>query len=88
MKKNSAQIEKEICEILKRINPQLTKQAILEIRRGKSITDLKIIDSLNLVALLCELENSFGIQLGPEDVAIENFQTLETIKKILRSKAP
>lgn len=88
MRKNSAQIEKEICEILKRINPQLTKQAILEIRKGKSITDLKIIDSLNLVALLCELENAFGIQLDPEDVAIEKFQTLEAIKKILRSKAP
>lgn len=86
MKKNPQILKKEICEILKRVAPQITKQTLREIQNGKSITDLKVIDSLNLVALLCELELVFGVKLEPEDVSIEKFETLEKIIKILQAK--
>jgi len=86
MKTNPQNFKKEICKILKRVAPQITKQTLREIQNGKSITDLKVIDSLNLVALLCELEAVFGVKLEPEDVSIENFETLEKITKILQAK--
>ena len=86
MKTNPQAFEKEICAILKRVAPQITEQTLREIKIGKSITDLKIIDSLNLVALLCELESVFGVKLEPEDVNIANFETLPKIIKVLRAK--
>jgi len=86
IKKNSSELKQQICKILKKVSPQITDGNLKQILNGKSITDLKIIDSLNLVALLCELETVFGVTLTPEDVSIKNFETLEKIIKILRAK--
>ena len=85
-KKDNNKLKQKICKILKKVAPQITDFNLKQFSNGKSITDLKIIDSLNFVTLLCELENVFGVKLTPEVVSIENFETLEKIIKFLRAK--
>ena len=84
MKKNF--LKKHFFEVIKKICPQISDQTLQQIEKGKSIFDLKIIDSLNLVNLLCELEIFYKIKLEAEDVTIKNFDTLPKIKKIIKAK--
>lgn len=86
MKTKEKNIDEKICKVMKSISPQISERILKEILSGKSITDFKIIDSLNLVAFLCELEAAFNIKLDAQDVAIENFETIKKIKEMLQKK--
>lgn len=43
-----------------------------------------MLDSFDIVALVSDLENQFGIKIDGMDVVPENFGTLEAIENILR----
>lgn len=45
-----------------------------------------IIDSLGIFILISFIEKKFNIKLAPQDVVIENFQTINAISKLVRSK--
>ncbi|MGH9167174.1 MAG: acyl carrier protein [Acidimicrobiia bacterium] len=52
-------------------------------------TDLiqeEIIDSLGIFLLLEFIQERFGVAIDPEDVTLENFQTLEAITELVTSK--
>lgn len=42
-----------------------------------------IIDSLDIMYLIMKLENEFGIEIDPEDVLSENFESVESIAALV-----
>lgn len=45
-----------------------------------------IIDSLGIFTLIAFIEQQFGIKVQPEDVVLDNFQSVNTIKQLISSK--
>jgi acyl carrier protein len=45
-----------------------------------------ILDSLGMVQLIAFVESEFNIQVGPEDMVIENFMTVNHIVNYIQSK--
>jgi len=45
-----------------------------------------VIDSVSLVELVAALEGEFDIELGDEDVVMDNFQTVTAIEGLVESK--
>jgi len=52
-----------------------------------SLIDAGIIDSLGIQKLLAFLESHFSIKLRDEDIVPENFDTVETIARLVQGKA-
>jgi len=42
-----------------------------------------IVDSLGMMSMVFFLEQEFEVEIPPEDVTIDNFQTLKTIERYL-----
>ncbi|MBT8386157.1 MAG: acyl carrier protein [Ignavibacteria bacterium] len=68
---------------------------ITEFHKGHSKTDLDdseslidsgVIDSLAIMKLLTFLEDAFNIKLGPDEIVLENFETLDSISKLVERK--
>ena len=47
-----------------------------------------LIDSFGVAELVEFIENEYGVQLGLDELAVENFGTVGTIAALIRSKAP
>lgn len=45
-----------------------------------------ILDSLGMVQLIAFVESEFNVQVGPEDMVIENFMTVNHIVNYIQSK--
>jgi acyl carrier protein len=45
-----------------------------------------IIDSMNLIALVAFMKESFGVEIGENDLDIENFQSLNALTKFIAKK--
>lgn len=45
-----------------------------------------ILDSINIIELVVEIENEFGIQIPTSDIVLENFEKLDSIVKYIESK--
>lgn len=67
---------------------------ITELNRSGSVKDIKpddslvasgLLDSINILELIDFLEREFNIQIKMEDIAMENFDKLQTITKLLTS---
>jgi acyl carrier protein len=54
--------------------------------RGSRLIDDGILDSLSLMHLITFLEESFGIEIGPEEVVPENFETIGDIASLVRGQ--
>ncbi len=68
-----------------------------ELVQDKSITTLSekdsliesgIIDSLGIQKLLIFIEDKISIQIMDEDIVPENFETIEAIVRLIKSKMP
>lgn len=46
--------------------------------------DKGMLDSLQIVELVVELENVFGIEINDEDLSIENMKSFETIINLIQ----
>ncbi len=42
-----------------------------------------ILDSFEIVNIVMELEMEFGVEIEPEDIAPDNFKTVEAIVKLI-----
>jgi len=42
-----------------------------------------IIDSLGIFTLIAFIEQQFGLKIGPEDVILENFESVNKIKALI-----
>ena len=45
-----------------------------------------ILDSLGMMQLIAFVENEFNVKVGPEDMIIENFMTVDHIVKYIQTK--
>lgn len=57
-----------------------------ELTEATNLLEEDIVDSLALFTLIAFIEERFQVKLDPEEVNFENFETLETITKLVESK--
>ena len=48
-----------------------------------SLIEEGIIDSLGIFMLISFIESQFGVKVQPEDVVLDNFKTIDTIKELI-----
>ena len=70
-------MEETIMEILKDIKPEVEFEGRTDFISGK------LLKSLDLMTLLTELEDAFDVEIPVEDVVPENFESVETIIKLI-----
>lgn len=73
------------------VNGYITKELVtssdlLPIRNDTELISSRILDSLSLLDLVMFLEDHFGIIIDAEEVAPENFKTVDSICKYVKTK--
>lgn len=68
---------KKIINILEEIRPDI------DFKRSTDFIDNGILDSLDIVALVSDLEEVYSILIDGTDIIPENFNSLEAIKKLV-----
>lgn len=77
------------------IEDQLREQIIAEFMGGTDTVGLtnesrlveeEIIDSLGIFLLVTFINEQFGVEVGPEEVTLENFETVSAIGQLVASK--
>jgi acyl carrier protein len=53
-----------------------------------ALIDDGIIDSLGIFTLIAFMEERFGVKVQPEDVVLDNFRSLRTIRALVASRLP
>lgn len=66
-----------LLEILRKIKPSVNFE------EAHGILENSYLDSLEFVTLITDLGTSFGIEIGVDEITAENFDTLETIEKLV-----
>lgn len=69
-------MKEKILQILQGVNE--------EIREGVNLIQEGIIDSFAVVNIVLELEETFEIEIDPELIISENFETIETIETLVQ----
>ncbi len=73
--------------LVRYISRELLNEA--EVRQGLEEVDLLMsgmVDSLGVTSLIFFIEQEFGVEIPPEDVTIENFQSVLAIEAYLRRR--
>ena len=73
-------MRKQIMEILTEICPGV------DFESEKALIDDGLIDSLDIVAVVTELMETFDVELGVDDLTPENFNSVEAIEELIESK--
>jgi len=68
----------KINEVLKEIRPEFDFTA------SKDFIEDGMLDSLDVITLVCQLDKTFGISIAGIDIVPENFQNLTSIEVLLR----
>jgi len=69
----------KIIEILKGIRPDIDLE-------NKALVDDGILDSFDIVTLVSELIDAYGVELSVEDILPENFNSVEAMLALIESK--
>ncbi len=67
----------ELLEILNEINSDI------DYENEKALIDDGLLDSLDVVALVSELNDHYEIEIGLDDLIPENFNSLEAIQALI-----
>ena len=73
-------MRKQIMEILTEICPGI------DFENEKALIDDGLIDSLDIVAVVTDLMDTFDVQLGVDDLTPENFNSVEAIEELIESR--
>ena len=73
-------MRKQIIEILTEICPGIDFEA------EKALIDDGLIDSLDIVAVVTELMETFDVELGVDDLTPEHFNSVEAIEELIESR--
>ena len=66
-----------ILEVLQKIKPSVNFEQV------QGILDNGYLDSLEFMNLIAELGQRFGVELDVDEITPENFDTVETIEKMI-----
>ncbi|MGH9275046.1 MAG: acyl carrier protein [Acidimicrobiales bacterium] len=58
----------------------------LQLAADENLIDADIIDSLGIMMLVGFIEKDFGIAIEPEEILLENFETIAAIEGLIRAK--
>ncbi|MDJ0698382.1 MAG: acyl carrier protein [Woeseiaceae bacterium] len=61
------------------IRDEILNDPDFEIEAAQDLLLSEILNSLRVTLLITRLEDSYGVEIPPEDVTLENFGTLESI---------
>ena len=80
--------EQEVEEILK---SQILKEFMYDkpqvvLDNDSLLIEEEIIDSLGIFVLISLMEEQFNIKINPDEVMLDNFETIDTIKSLVMSK--
>ena len=67
----------KLLKILNDINPDI------DYEKEKSLVENGVFDSLEVMTLVTELEMRFHIEIDPDDVTAENFNSVETMLALI-----
>lgn len=67
----------ELIEILKGIHPEVDYET------EESLIDSRIFDSFDIVTLVGQLTEEYDIEIGPEDLLPENFNSAKRIYELV-----
>jgi acyl carrier protein len=76
------------------VRPIITEYIRSEFARNDSSVDLdnanlleeEIIDSLGIFTLVSFIEDKFGVSVDPEEVSLDNFESVAAVTKLVESK--
>lgn len=68
----------ELLKILSNYN------ADIDFATAENIIDDELIDSIDITSLISELEDSFGIEIGMDDIIPDNFNTAEAMFEMIQ----
>lgn len=67
----------KLLKILMEINPDL------DYKSETTLVDDGLFDSLEVMIIVTEIDNRFHIEIEPDDVTSENFNSVETMLKLI-----
>lgn len=70
--------KEQVKEVLTKV-----KEGIQEQFDSESLVSDGILDSLDIMNLIMALEDGFGIEINPEDVLSDNFESVDAISKLV-----
>lgn len=68
----------KLLEILKGYNDDV------DFVKAERIVDDELIDSIDITSLISELEDTFNIEIGMDEIIPDNFNTLEAMWKMIK----
>lgn len=74
-------MQKKLKQILLEVNGELK-----DVSAEENLLASGLIDSFDIVALVVELEETFGIKISPEEVLEENFSSIKNIQALIERK--
>ncbi len=74
-----SQTENEIIEILSEMKPGIDFQSQVK------LIDDKILTSFDIITLIAELDDSFGVTIGPGELLPEHFNSVPAIAELVES---
>ena len=63
--------------ILKKIKPEV------DFAKCNSLVDDGLFDSIDIVTIIGEIETEYGIQISPDDIDPDNFQSAESMLEMI-----
>lgn len=69
-------MREQIVNILRNINPNIVD--------GIDLIENGLIDSFEVVNIIMELEETFEIEIDPDDVVAENFQNIDRVCRLVQ----
>jgi acyl carrier protein len=73
-------MKERILEIMQKATPKMAGY------NGENLLDDAGLDSLDIMNVVVELEQAFSIEFDIEDIASENFQTLDTVVDLVQRR--
>lgn len=67
----------KLMKILRDINPDL------DYEKETALVDDGLFDSLEVMSIVTEIDDRFHVEIDPDDVIAENFNSLEMILKLI-----
>ena len=66
----------------------LYDKPLQHLENAESLIQSEILDSLSIFTLVAFLEKQFGVKVQPADLIVENFETVNAIKRLVEARLP
>lgn len=67
----------KLLEILKKVKPEV------DFINCSNLVDEGILDSIDIIAIISEIEDEYGVEIDPDEIDPDNFQSAYTMHKMI-----